>query len=91
MLELDVINEEKEQIQSLPLSEFVVKTMENYFDHLEGETPHDLYEMVIREVEKSFFKVVINRAKGNQSLASKMCGLARGTLRKKLKEYQLDS
>jgi Fis family transcriptional regulator, factor for inversion stimulation protein len=79
-----------EELQSLPLSEFVTKALENYFEHLEGECPKDLYQMVIREVEKSLFKVIMKKAKGNQSLATNMCGLARGTLRKKLKEYQLD-
>lgn len=90
MLDLAVSGQTKESIQALPLSEFVAQALDNYFNHLEGECPKDLYKLVIREVEKSFFKVIMQKAKGNQSLASKMCGLARGTLRKKLEEYQLD-
>ncbi len=87
----EVLEEKKtfEEYQTLPLSEFVVRTLENYFDHLEGEPASNLYNMVLREVEKGFFKVIMQKAKGNQSLASDMCGLARGTLRKKLKENNL--
>ena len=79
-----------EELKSVPLSEYVVKTLNHYFDHLEGETPTQLYDMVLKEVEKGFFKVVMEKARGNQCLASRMCGLARGTLRKKLKEHQID-
>lgn len=71
------------------LCEFVIQRMEHYFESLEGERPRELYDMVIKEVEKGFFKVIMQKAGGNQTLASQMCGLARGTLRKKLEEHNL--
>ncbi|HET9843257.1 MAG TPA: helix-turn-helix domain-containing protein [Gammaproteobacteria bacterium] len=73
-----------------PLCEFVMTTLSHYFSHLEGEKPTNLYNMVIKEVEKGFLKVVMQEARGNQCLAAKMCGMSRNTLRKKLKEHQLD-
>lgn len=75
---------------SVPLSEYVVKSLNKYFEQLEGELPKDLYHLVIQEVEKGFFKVIMDKSGGNQCLASKMAGLARNTLRKKIKEYDLD-
>lgn len=74
----------------MPLSEFVKHTMHHYFNHLEGEIPSDLFSLVFKEVEKGFLSVIMEKARGNRSLASKMCGIARGTLIKKLKQHQLD-
>ncbi len=63
--------------------------MEDYFDHLEEEQTTGLYELVLREVEAPLLKVVMEQTKNNQSTASQVLGLNRGTLRKKLKEYKL--
>lgn len=71
------------------LSEAVTIAMEDYFDHLEDELPRDLYQFVLREVESPLLKVVMERTKHNQSTASQVLGLNRGTLRKKLKEHKL--
>lgn len=89
---MNLVNDETKlsDLQQLPLSEMVVHTLENYFKHLEGEMPCDLYPMVLKEVEKGFFKVIMKKAKGNQTLAASMCGLARGTLIKKLKIHSLE-
>lgn len=71
------------------LSEAVTIAMDDYFDHLEEEQPADLYQFVLREVEAPLLKVVMERTKHNQSTASQILGLNRGTLRKKLKEHNL--
>lgn len=71
------------------LSDAVTIAMNEYFEHLEEEIPADLYSLVLREVEVPLLKVVMHRTKNNQSLATQMLGLNRGTLRKKLKEYNL--
>ena len=71
------------------LGETVTIAMEEYFDHLDEEQTTDLYQFVLREVEAPLLKVVMTRTKNNQSSASQILGLNRGTLRKKLKEYNL--
>ena len=45
--------------------------------------------MVLREIEPPLLEVVMDRAGGNQTLASEMLGINRGTLRKKLKQHNL--
>jgi Fis family transcriptional regulator len=60
-----------------------------YFKHLDGHAVMGLYEMVIQEVEKSLLEVVMQQAKNNQSNAAIILGMSRGTLRKKLKLYNL--
>jgi len=63
--------------------------LEVYFESLNGESPGDLYELVIGEVERPLFKAVLDYTQGNQSQAAGILGLNRGTLRKKLRYYSL--
>lgn len=71
------------------LRETVAMTMQRYFHHLDGETVTDLYDMVLAEVEAPLLRSVMEYVNGNQTHASQMLGLNRGTLRKKLKRYDL--
>jgi Fis family transcriptional regulator, factor for inversion stimulation protein len=65
--------------------------LDQYFDDLEGDKPTAIYEMVINTVEKPLLLYIMNKTEGNQSKAAKMLGLNRNTLRKKLKQYNLDN
>lgn len=73
-----------------PLSQKVKKSLESYFDQLDGEDIVDLHAMVMSEVEKPLIEAVLNHTKSNQSKAAKMLGLSRGTLRKKIADYQIE-
>lgn len=63
--------------------------LNNYFTHLEGQPVTDLYQMVLSEIEAPLLEAVMRHTGDNQSQASEMLGLNRGTLRKKLKQYGL--
>ncbi|WP_122734808.1 DNA-binding transcriptional regulator Fis [Pseudomonas viridiflava] len=67
----------------------VEKALHNYFAHLEGASVTDVYNLVLSEVEAPLLESVMNYVKGNQTKASELLGLNRGTLRKKLKQYDL--
>jgi Fis family transcriptional regulator len=67
----------------------VEKALHNYFAHLEGAEVCDVYNLVLTEVEAPLLETVMNHVKGNQTRASELLGLNRGTLRKKLKQYDL--
>ena len=67
----------------------VEKALHNYFAHLEGADVTDVYNLVLSEVEAPLLETVMNYVKGNQTKASELLGLNRGTLRKKLKQYDL--
>lgn len=71
------------------MRETVSLTMDRYFTHLDGENVSDLYQMVLSEVEAPLLESVMSHVKGNQTIASQVLGLNRGTLRKKLKTYGL--
>lgn len=71
------------------LRECVHTAVSNYFQHLEGEMPTNLYELVLAEVEAPLLEVVMDKVRDNQTRASIVLGLNRGTLRKKLKQYDM--
>lgn len=72
---------------SRTLRSSVEEAMRRYFDHLDGEPASNLYQMVLAEVEAPLLEAVMQYTKDNQSQASEILGLNRGTLRKKLKTY----
>ena len=63
--------------------------MRKYFEQLDGENPTDIYNMVLKEVELPLLEIVMKQCGDNQSKASKILGINRGTLRTKLKEHNL--
>ena len=67
----------------------VYKSMRKYFEQLDGEKPTEIYNMVLREVELPLLEIVMEQCHNNQSKASKVLGINRGTLRTKLKEHTL--
>ncbi len=71
------------------LSEFVSQAMKDYFKKIDGYPIDNVYNLVIGEVEKPLIEETIKYCKGNQSKASELLGLSRGTLRKKMKQYNI--
>lgn len=77
--------------QMAPLNKCVREALEEYFAYLDGHKVTHLYEMVLKEVEIPLFKAVMKHTKNNQSNAAAILGINRGTLRKKLKQYKLET
>lgn len=85
----DKLQDDDSPAQTHSLRHCVERAMEEYFSHLDGQTCTDLYQLVLQEVEDPLFNAVMKYTRNNQSKASEMLGLNRGTLRKKLKLYDL--
>ena len=75
--------------QTLPLNKCIHEALENYFAHIDGHKVSNLYQMVIEQVEAPLMKSIMNYTKNNQSEAASILGISRGTLRNKLKSYNL--
>ena len=84
------VAEKKINDSQIPLCDAVKHALLQYFDELEGEEPGNLYDMVIRQVEAPLLEIVMEQVGGNQTRAAACLGLNRGTLRKKLRAYDLD-
>lgn len=67
----------------------VERSMALYFEQLDGDTTTNLYDLVMNEVEGPLLEAVLRQTGSNQSKASIMLGLNRGTLRKKMKQHGL--
>ncbi len=75
--------------QSQTLRDSVSISLNKYFANLDGQQVTDVYKMVLSEVEAPLMEAVMQYTRHNQSKASTLLGLNRGTLRKKLKQYGL--
>ncbi|AHK79066.1 Fis family transcriptional regulator [Ectothiorhodospira haloalkaliphila] len=75
--------------ESETLAVAVEQALTEYFAKLDGHEPDNLYRMVIEEVERPLLECVLRHCDGNQSRAAQYLGLNRGTLRKKLRQYEL--
>ena len=72
-----------------PLSELVKKSLERYFEDLNGQAAAGLYELVVAQVERPLLELVLCQTRGNLSKAAQVLGINRATLRTKLQKYGL--
>lgn len=72
------------------LREKVAESLENYFAHLGDETPQNLYQLILGEIQPPMLEAVLKYTKGNQSKAAIILGISRGTLYKLLKKYNMN-
>jgi Fis family transcriptional regulator len=89
-------NDDTHQLQTLnssgttvTLRDSVEVALKNYIAQLDGAPVTEVYQLVLSEVEAPLLEQVMKYTRNNQTKASTMLGLNRGTLRKKLKQYGL--
>ena len=64
--------------------------IEKYFNSLGDDLPSlGLFDKILREVERPLIQATMKRTSGNQIKASKILGINRNTLRKKIKQLNL--
>ena len=73
------------------LRQSVEQALHTYLEDLDGESPCNLFVTVICEIEKPMLQTVMKYCDHNQTRAASYLGINRGTLRKKLKQYHIDS
>jgi Fis family transcriptional regulator, factor for inversion stimulation protein len=71
------------------LADTVRRALERYFRDMDGEQPSDIYDMVLKNVEKPMIETVLGKAQGNLTLAAAMLGIDRNTLRKKMQQLRI--
>jgi two-component system nitrogen regulation response regulator GlnG len=79
---------EQEKAESLTGS--VERHLRDYFGaHRDGLPPPGLYDRILREVERPLLNLSLAATRGNQIKAAHLLGLNRNTLRKKLRELDI--
>jgi len=77
-------------LEKISLSMSVEQHLKNFFKLHKDKLPSSgLYLRIINEVERPLISICLNATKGNQIKASKLLGLNRNTLRKKIKELKI--
>ena len=73
------------------LSMSVEKHLLRYFElHGSSQPPPGLYSRILKEIEYPLIALSLNSSKGNQLKASKLLGINRNTLRKKISELDIN-
>ena len=73
-----------------PLRDSVKQAVNKYLKQLDNTNIENLYELVLAEVEAPMLEEIMTFTRGNQTRASIMLGINRGTLRKLLKQYGMN-
>ena len=73
------------------LSSSVEHHLSVYFDaHRDGLPSPGLYDRILREIERPLISLTLSATSGNQLQAAKVLGLNRNTLRKKIRDLQIE-
>ncbi len=73
------------------LSSAAERHLRDYFAaHKGGLPPSGLYDRVLREIERPLIQLSLSATRGNQLKAAQLLGLNRNTLRKKVRELDID-
>lgn len=73
------------------LSEAVDSCFRHYYESLKGMSPApNLYSLVLEEFERPLLERTLKFVGGNQLRAAEILGLNRNTLRKKIKQLDID-
>lgn len=71
------------------LHETVTACVRQYLEEIDGEPTTDFYQLVLSQVEPPLLREIMTYTRHNQTRAAEMLGLNRGTLRKKLRQYDI--
>jgi two-component system nitrogen regulation response regulator GlnG len=73
------------------LSAAAERHLRDYFEaHRGGLPPAGLYDRVLREVERPLISLALGATRGNQVRAARLLGVNRNTLRKKIRELDIE-
>ncbi len=68
----------------------VERHLRAYFDaHKDGLPPAGVYDRILREMERPLLSLTLSATRGNQIKAAQLLGLNRNTLRKKIRELDI--
>lgn len=73
------------------LESIVELKISRFLDQIGTYYPEDLHSLIMKKVEKPLLGQILRRSGGNQVQASKILGINRNTLRKKMKLYGFSS
>jgi two-component system nitrogen regulation response regulator GlnG len=58
--------------------------------HGDGLPPAGLHDRILREIERPLIEITLSATRGNQIRAAELLGLNRNTLRKKIRDLEIE-
>jgi DNA-binding protein Fis len=77
------------KLDSFSLESVVEHKISKFLDQVGGMYPEDLHSLILGKVEKPLLTQILRRTGGNQVHASRILGINRNTLRKKMKMHSV--
>lgn len=78
-----------EVLDKYSIEDIVELKISRFLDQIGTFYPDDMHNLIMAKVEKPLLIQMLRRVGGNQVQASKILGINRNTLRKKMKQYGL--
>lgn len=75
---------------STPLRSHVRQTVRRYLADMGYTQPDHLYKTVLAEIEPPLIEEVLRHTDGNQTVAARILGITRNTLRSKIRQYGIE-
>jgi Fis family transcriptional regulator len=72
------------------LGECVRSSVTDYLRQMDGHDVHDLHRLFMEEIERPLLATILRHTRGNQTLAAKLLGMSRSTLRKRMAVYDIN-
>ncbi|MDH5544677.1 MAG: DNA-binding transcriptional regulator Fis [Gammaproteobacteria bacterium] len=88
-VEAAIVQLKKTSTTEQNIKDCVRAAVEKYLRDMDGHQGCELYDLLMKEVEHPLLEGVLKFTRGNQTQASEILGLNRGTLRKKLRLHGL--
>jgi len=82
-------SDNQENSQAEGLNNIIRSSLGQFLNDLDNENPGNIYDLVMCQVEEPLLELIMQHVDGNQSKAAEYLGINRGTLRKKLKIYNI--
>ncbi len=77
------------KLDKFSIEDVVSLKISRFLDQIGTYYPENVHELIMNKVEKPLLSQILRRVGGNQVHASKILGINRNTLRKKIKIYGL--
>lgn len=78
-----------DEVGEISLEDLVQNKLSHFLEKFDRLEPMDLYEKITQMVERPLISLVLKKTKGNQIQASRVLGINRNTLRKKMKTLKI--
>lgn len=87
-MSIDSDSSTRRGLAETPIQRCIHEELDLYFEMLDGQTPRDLYRMVMQQAEAALLTHVMRESGNNQSKSAAWLGISRGTLRGKLADLE---